>query len=130
MKGYVGTAFVLLMTLCFSVFIPDLIVYGTLNYKANAIVESTTKEAEMLGGITPEVKTSMDETIKQYGYDRQKYNVEFGNSGKMQQGGKFTVKLSSEYTFKAFNLLGTGVGKFTLPVEAEDSGISEVWYRN
>lgn len=129
MRGAVGLAFFLMLSMVIMVFIPDLIVYGTLSYKANAVVEQTTKEAEMQGGITTSVKSFHQQIVEDYGMDDKGFNVVYSNNGPVQHRGRFTVEYNGEYTFRSFNLLGTGIGQFTLPITAKDSGISEVWQR-
>jgi len=129
MKGYMGLAFVLLMTFPIMVLIPDLIVYGTYSYKANTIVEQTTKEAEMQGGITQEVEEQYNKAMKRYGMDGKGFKISYDRTGKFEHRGRFEVELAGQYTFRAFNLLGTGVGQFTLPIVSKDSGVNEVWLR-
>lgn len=129
MRGPIGLAFFLLMTFSILVFIPDLIVYGTLNYKANAVVQNTTKEAEMQGGITQSVQDKYQEYLTKYGLDNKGFTISYSSTGLLQQKEHFSIELKGEYTFKAFNLLGTGIGNFTLPISSYDSGISQVWLR-
>lgn len=129
MKGYISFAFFLLLALPLVVLVPDLIVYGTLNYKASSVVAQVTKEAEMMGGITTPVQDRADELIEQYGLDGQNMNLSYSSTGKVNYRGRFSVELSGSYTFKSFNLLGTGIGEFTLPIKQGDTGFSEVWVR-
>ncbi|CAI6330749.1 DUF4320 family protein [Bacillus subtilis] len=129
MRGAVGLAFFFLMTMAIMVFIPDLIVYGTLSYKANTVVAKTTKEAEMQGGFTPTVEKRYQELMKEYGLDDKGMTVSYNKKGEVQYNEQVQVQIKGEYTFKSFNLLGTGVGQFKLPIESSDSGVSEVWYR-
>ncbi|MEK5105045.1 DUF4320 family protein [Cytobacillus sp. FSL M8-0252] len=130
MRGAIGYGFFLMMSMVIMVFIPDLIVYGTLNYKANAITAQVTKEAEMQGGITNSVKSSYTRIENELGMNNKGFNISYENEGEIQQGGRFAIEYKGEYTFKAINLLGSGVGQFTLPISAKKSGISEVWQRN
>lgn len=129
MRGHIGLAFSLLLFFPVIVMVPDLIIYGTWAYKSNSIVEQVTKEAEMLGGITPEVENRFNEALADYGLTDKGFTIEYDRTGQLQYRDRFTVQLKADYTFTAFNLLGTGVGKFTLPITATDSGISEVWIR-
>ncbi len=129
MRATVGVAFSLLLLIPIIVFIPDLIVYGTWNYKANAVVEQVTKEAEMVGGITPEVESRMQKSLKDFGLENKGFKATYDRTGQVEHRGRFTVTLKGEYTFKGFNLMGTGIGYFSLPVTSIDSGMSEVWIR-
>ncbi|MGG1021165.1 DUF4320 family protein [Bacillus paralicheniformis] len=129
MRGAVGWAFFFLMSMSVMVFIPDLIVYGTLSYKANTVVAKTTKEAEMQGGITASVENRYKELLKEYGLDDKGFKVSYNKKGEIQYNDPVKVEIEGEYTFKSFNLLGTGVGQFKLPIRSSDSGHSEVWYR-
>lgn len=129
MKGIIASGFFMLITFSFIVFVPDLIVYGTLTYKANAVVEKTTKEAEMQGGVTTSVEEEFQKIMSKYGMQDKDFKVAYDRKGTIEHRGHFEVRLQGEHTFRAFNLLGTGVGTFTLPITAVDSGVSEVWYR-
>ncbi|MEQ2529120.1 DUF4320 family protein [Bacillaceae bacterium CLA-AA-H227] len=129
MRGAVGIAFFLLISFSIMVFIPDIIVYGTWTYKANSIVEKVTKEAEIQGGVTPSVEAHYNQIIKDYGMEDKGFTVKYSQKGQIQHQGRFTVEFEGAYTFRSFNLLGTGIGNFTLPIKANDSGRSEVWYR-
>lgn len=129
MKGHVEVAFFMIIAFVFVVFIPDLVVYGTLSYKANSVVEQTTKEAEMQGGVTTEVQTQFQSFLEDYGLDDKGFTVSYDKTGEIQHRGRFEVALQGQYTFRALNFLGTGVGNFSLPITAVDSGVSEVWYR-
>jgi len=128
-RGYVGLAFILLILFPVILFIPELVVYGVQTTKANDLVEQTTKQAELVGGITPEVQQRFEESLKQYGLDSEKFAVSYSNVGMVEHRGKFVVQVKGSYTFRTFNFLGTGVGKFSLPITATDSGVSEVWIR-
>lgn len=130
MRGHVGLAFSLLMLMVFLVFVPDLIVYGTLQSKANAVAEQITREGEIEGGVVSSVENRTQKILEDYGVDNKNFKVTYSKTGTLQQRNRFTVTVTSEYTFRSFNLLGTGLGQFTLPIEAKDSGRSEVWYRN
>lgn len=129
LKGHVGFAFVLLMLIPFLLFIPELIVYGVQTDKANALAEQTTKQAELLGGITPEVQQRFNEALEEYKLDPEIFSVSYSNNGAVQRNGKFVVQVQGQYTFRTFNVLGTGLGNFSLPITATDSGVSEVWIR-
>ncbi|MED5094548.1 DUF4320 family protein [Bacillus safensis] len=129
MRGVVGWAFFFLMSMSIIVFIPDLIVYGTIQYKAQTVVAKTTKEAEMQGGITPAVEQKYKELMEQYGLQDKGLKISYDKTGQKQFGDVVQMKLDGEYTFKSFNLLGTGAGQFNLPINTSDQGRSEVWYR-
>lgn len=129
MRGQIGIAFFMFFAFIFVVFIPDLIVYGTLSYKANSVVEQTTKEAEMQGGITSSVQNQVQSFIKDFGLEDKGFTITYDSTGQMQHRERFEVSLQGQYTFRAFNFLGTGIGNFSLPITAVDSGVSEVWYR-
>ncbi|MCM3227709.1 DUF4320 family protein [Terribacillus saccharophilus] len=129
MKGAVATGFFFLSVLALVVFVPDIIVYGVQSGKANDAIQEITLDAEQQGGITNQVKANADETMKRYGLDNRGYSITYSDSGQIQHGGRFNVELDGEYTFKAFNLLGTGVGQFSLPIHSSESGSSNVWWR-
>lgn len=127
MRGAVGMAFFLLMSMSIMVFVPDLIVYGTWAYKANAVVEQVTKEGEMKGGITPDVQSFQRQMERDYNLDGKGFTVTYSTESTVHYREKFVVEYEGAYTFRAFNLLGTGIGTFTLPIHAKDTGLSEVW---
>lgn len=127
MRGAVGMAFFWLMSMSIMIFVPDLVVYGTLVYKANAVTEQTTKEAEMKGGITSDVKMFYRQVEQDYGMQNKGFTMQYRTDHDVHYREKFSVAYQGTYTFRAFNLLGTGVGKFTLPITAQDTGVSEVW---
>lgn len=129
MRSPVGFAFILMLLLPIMVFIPDLIVYGTWNYKANAVVEQVTKEAEMVGGITPEVESRMQQSLKEYGLEGKGFTATYDRTGLVEHRGRFVVELKGKYTFKGFNIMGSKIGHFSLPITSIDSGMSEVWIR-
>lgn len=111
------------------VFIPELIIYGHQTAKANDLVEQTTKHAEMVGGVTPEVENRFKESLVEYGLDPKVFSVSYSSKGMIGHRAKFTVKVEGSYKFRTFNILGTGIGNFTLGIFATDSGVSEVWVR-
>lgn len=129
MKGHIGLAFVLLLLFPVIVIIPDLTIYGTLAYKSNSVVEQVTKEIEMQGGITTEVEEVFQRILKEQGMTKKDFSIQYNRSGQIEHRGRFVVQFKGEYTFRAFNLLGTGIGNFTLPITSTDSGLSEVWIR-
>lgn len=124
MRGAIGMAFFWLMSMSIMVFVPDLIVYGTLVYKANAAVEQATKEAEMRGGFTPEVEAHYKKVLHDYGLEMEGAR---GHPSTVPYRDKIMIGYQGTYTFRAFNLFGTGVGTFTLPIVAQDVGVNEVW---
>lgn len=128
-RGYTALGLMLLIIFPIITFVPELIVYGTLATKANSVVEQTIKEAEMTGGITPEVEEQYKKILKEYGLDDKGFSIKYDRIGKVAHRERFAVELKGSYTFKTFNLLGTGIGNFSLPIVSNDSGISEVWTR-
>lgn len=128
-RGHIGLAFVLLCLFPVIVFIPDLTIYGVQSYKSNSIVEQVTKEIEMQGGVTTEVEQVFQRVLKENGMSDKGFTIEYNRTGQIEHRGRFVVQFKGEYTFRAFNLLGTGKGKFTLPITSTDSGLSEVWIR-
>ena len=129
MRGTVGIAFVLLMLFPVITFIPELIIYGVQAVKANDLVEQTTKHAELVGGITPEVQQRFEEALEEKKLNPDLFKVSYSTNGMVDHRGKFVGQVKGSYTFRAFNLLGTGIGNVTLPITATDSGVSEVWIR-
>lgn len=129
MRDYVSVGFIMIILFVFCILIPDFIIYGTLNYKANAVVESTIKEAEMQGGITGEVEQEFENFMEMYGLQNKGFEVTYSQTGEIQHLGRIQVSLEGEYRFKAFNLFGTGLGNISLPIVSSDTGRSEVWYR-
>jgi len=124
MRGAIGMAFFWLMSMSIMVFVPDLIVYGTLVYKANAAVEQATKEAEMRGGFTPEVEAHYKKVLRDYGLEEEGIIAHQSSVGYRD---KMMIGYQGTYRFRAFHLLGTGGGTFTLPIVAQDIGVNEVW---
>jgi|APAga8741244001_1050109.scaffolds.fasta_scaffold07726_5 hypothetical protein len=129
MRGHIGLAFFLLISFVFIIFIPDIIVFSAQNNKVNQVVEKITKEAEMQGGVNNEVQQYSQRLLEDYNIQDKGYEISYSSTEPLQQGQQFTVKMEGEYKFKAINLLGTGIGGFTLNISSEDSGRSEVWYR-
>ncbi|MGC7930650.1 MULTISPECIES: DUF4320 family protein [Lysinibacillus] len=129
MNSYIGAAFVLLILFPFAVFLPELSVYGVQSTKANNVTEQTTKHAELMGGITPEVKARFQETLGESGLNPANFHITYSTEGKVQHKEKFSVKVTGTFTFKTFNVLGTGIGNIKVPISSLDSGVSEVWIR-
>ena len=129
MRGPIGFAFILQMLFPIILFVPELIIYGVQSTKMNDLAEQTTKHAELVGGITEEVKATYQATLKEYGLDPDKFTIAYSKEGMVQHKGKFTVQIKGSYTFRTFNFFGTGIGNFTLPMTGTDSGVSEVWIR-
>lgn len=129
MRGQVGIAFFLLISFVFVIFIPDIIVFSVQNNKVNQVVEKITKEAEMQGGVNEEVQQYYTKLLTDYNIEDKGYEISYSSTEPLQQGQQFSVKMEGEYKFKAINLMGTGIGGFTLNISSEDSGRSEVWYR-
>ncbi len=129
MNNYVSYGFIILLLLPFILFVPELTIYGVQSVKANNVIEDVTKYAEMSGGITPEVETMYTNRLIEIGLDPNNFSISYSKKGRLQHQEKFTVQLKGSFTFKTFNVLGTGIGNFKAPISAIDSGISEVWIR-
>lgn len=129
MKASIGLSFAIMLFIPFLILLPDLFIYGTTAYKANAVIEHVTKEAEMQGGITPEVEALFNETMEDYGLADKNFTVNYSSTGAIQHRGRFEITLEGSYRFRTFNVLGTGLGSFNAPISAKDSGVSEVWVR-
>lgn len=129
MKNYTSYAYILFMLMPILMFIPDLVIYGTLASKSNSLVEQVTKEAEMVGGLTVFVDNRYEDALSQYGLENKGFTVDYSRTGEIEHKGKFVVQVRGTHTFKTFNFLGSGLGHFTVPITATDSGISEVWIR-
>lgn len=127
MKGYVAYAMIFVPIIIAIVFGPEIIVYAVQSSRVNDVVEQTTKHAELVGGITPEVEERFNEALKEKRLDPKKFKVEYSRKGSVEHRGKFVVRVTGSYTVKSFNLLG--YEGLTLPINGEDSGISEVWIR-
>ncbi|MED3804431.1 DUF4320 family protein [Lysinibacillus xylanilyticus] len=110
-------------------FLPEMAIYTVQAAKANDVAEQTTKHAELVGGITDEVKARFKETLKEKGLNPDLFTVSYSREGEVEHRGKFVVQVKGSFTFRAFNFLGTGRGLIKVPITATDSGMSEVWIR-
>ena len=117
------------MVLPFVLFIPELAIYGVQTNKANNLAAAVAKEAEVQGGITPEVLAFYDKKLNDYGLDPDILKLTYSSTGQLQQKQKFALEVNGYFQSKTFNLLGTGVGNFKMPIYAAECGASEVWVR-
>lgn len=131
MKGSVTMGFLIVLMIPFILFIPDLAIYGIQSNTASEVVSDITKEAEMRGGVTPELKNyaekRLDESgLKQNGYTIS-YNVAGQTGGMLQKTQRFDVTVSGKYRLKSFNFLNTG--SLSIDVIKSETGSSKVWIR-
>ncbi|MDT0193731.1 DUF4320 family protein [Exiguobacterium sp. BG5(2022)] len=132
MKGTVALAFGIIILIPFIMFIPDLAIYGIQSHKASVVAADITKEAEMRGGVTSDLKNYAQERLDETGLSDNGYQVSYrvegvGSEGKTQYRGKISVRVEGEYQFKTFNFLNTGSP--TLKVVQQQSGTSQLWLR-
>lgn len=129
MPEYTASMFMSILFTIMMVLIPDLSIYGIQHVKANQVTEQLTREIELAGGISNDIQDTYESIMYAYGLDPDKFTLQISREGNIEYRGKFVVAVKSNYLFKTFNILGSGVGQINLPISATDSGISEVWIR-
>ena len=120
--------FMLVMSIIF--FAADSISFGVQYVKSNELSKESIRLAERYGGYTPAVESEINKKIDKLGLDKEIFKVTTSTNGIVNFKGTIKIKVSGEYTFKAFNFLGTGIGNVTIPINVEKTGYSDVLYRN
>ena len=64
-----------------------------------------------------------------YELDPDIFKLTYSSTGQLQHKEKFALEVNGYFQSKTFNLLGTGIGNFKMPIYAPESGVSEVWVR-
>lgn len=131
MNGSVATGFMIVLLIPFLLFIPDLAIYGIQSNTAAEVASDITREAEMRGGVTPDLKDYANKRLEETGLKDNGYTVSYDvrsrPDGLMTQKERFTVTVSGSYSLRAFNFLNTGA--FTMDVVKPVTGSSKVWRR-
>lgn len=112
-----------------SMFTVEFATHVARDYQVKEVTEFATEEIQNHGGYTIEVQKNIQERMDQLGLVEAGYQVE-APSEKVNFEERFTVKIAGEYTYRAFNLLGSEVGNYTVPVSSTGVGLGQVYFRN
>jgi len=130
MKGTIGTAFGLLLTIPILIFMAKLMVYGVQVSKVSTIATNITREAERQGGVSPSVIAYANSQLENGALDNKGFKVQYNRTGLVDKGGKIEVTVSGIYEMDFLNFLGTGAGTMKMNIIQKETGYSEVWLRN
>lgn len=98
------------------------------DYQAKELKEYAIQEIENYGGYTQDVQAKIEKRMIRYGLKDAGYTVEAPDS-KIDYLEEFDFAVRGEFKYRAFNLLGSNLGTFTVPVSSKGSGIGQVYYR-
>lgn len=98
--------------------------------KANDLSEFAVKTAENKGGFTTDVISTVEYRKSTENLDSPQWNVDYKTTGQRNFGESIEVNTSGTFTYRTFNLLGTGLGNMDVQINAPNVGFSNVWFRN
>lgn len=98
------------------------------DYQVKELKEFVVQQIADNGGYTSEADVKVKERMEAYGLDDTIFKISLP-SGRVDYQEKFDVVISGSYTYRAFNLLGSGIGNFTVPIKDIGTGVGQVYYR-
>lgn len=97
------------------------------DYQIKEVKEFAIQQIADNGGYTTEVENKVKVKMAAYGLDPEWLVVKPEAIVNFEE--QFEVILEGKYTYKAFNLLGSGVGNYTVLLKDQGTGIGHVYYR-
>lgn len=98
------------------------------DYQIKEVKEFAVQQISDHGGYTADVAAKINKKMKSYGLNPDWLVVKPGSVVDYQE--PFEVIIEGEYTYRAFNLLGSGLGNYTVTLLDRGTGVGHVYYRN
>lgn len=111
-----------------SMITPEFAGHVVRDYQIKEVKEYAVQQISDNGGYTAEVAARINAKMDSYGLDFEWLVVKPGAVVDYQE--PFDVVIEGQYTYRAFNLLGSGVGNYTVSLKDKGTGIGHVYYRN
>jgi hypothetical protein len=111
-----------------AMFSPEFAGHYVRTVQAQELKDYVIQLVEKNGGYTPTVQSLVEERMESYGLDESEWSISYP-SGTINYEDEFNIKVEGKYRYRVFNLLGTGVGNFEIPIVTTGKGIGKVYYR-
>lgn len=98
------------------------------DYQVKEVKEFAVQQIADNGGYTVEVENKVKVKMAAYGLDESIFKIN-APSDRVNFQENFSFQIDGSYTYRAFNLLGSTVGNFTVLISDKGSGIGNVYYR-
>lgn len=130
MNTHISKILFLPLTAFFILMMMEFMMLGFMNIKVNDLSEYAIKTAENSGGFTASAKSKIENRMINDNMTSSNYAIQYITDGKKNFSEEIQVNAAATFTFKTFNLLGTGIGNKTIQINSPNTGYSNVWYRN
>jgi Domain of unknown function (DUF4320) len=111
-----------------AMFSPEFAGHYVRTVQAKEVKDYVIQLVEKNGGYTTEVQSKVEEKMESYGLDESDWTISYP-SGTVNYEQEFEVTVEGRYRYKVFNLLGTGLGNFEIPIVTTGTGIGKVYFR-
>lgn len=137
MSDTLSSALLIPIILFFVILVPEFIMYGNLQVKAQQIATSTVQVAEQVGGFeyshgSTDVNLGdyIEEQLEFNNLNKDAWSYEY-TEGRVDYNQPLTISVRGQYTFQIFDILGVSDWGFptTVPVVASKTGVGQVYFR-
>jgi hypothetical protein len=97
------------------------------DYQIKEVKEYAVQQISDNGGYTTEVASKINNKMVSYGLNPNWLVVK--PDQKINWNEEFKIVIKGTYTYRSFNLLGTGIGNYTVDLKDEGTGTGHVYYR-
>jgi hypothetical protein len=97
------------------------------DYQIKEVKEYAVQQISDNGGYTTEVASKINNKMLGYGLNPNWLVVK--PDQKINWNEEFKIVIKGTYTYRSFNLLGTGIGNYTVDLKDEGTGTGHVYYR-
>lgn len=98
------------------------------SFQADEVKQYAIELTETNGQYSPEVEAKVRNKMNSLGLTSARWSISHP-SGRIENGASFDIKISGSYTYRSMNILGTGLGNKTVPIETSGVGFGQVFWR-
>ena len=102
--------------------------HQTRDYQVKEIVEYAVQEIQNHGGYTDAVAEKITNRMNHLGLSSAGFQIE-APKNRIDFEEEFSVRIKGDYTYRAFNILGSELGNMTVPLSSSGVGIGQVYFR-
>lgn len=103
--------------------------HQTRDYQVKEIIEYAVQEIQNHGGYTETVADKITNRMDQYGLRSAGFQIEAPKS-RINFQEEFDVRVQGDFTYRAFNILGSDLGNWTVHLSSSGVGSGQVYFRN
>lgn len=121
--------FLIILMLIGTIIVPDVVVHGAKHIKSDQALKVITETIEHEGTIDSSTMKEINESLQRKGLNPDDWEVSINKSGNINYRDSFVVNIDGEHTYTGINFLGTELGYFTIPIQQQEKGYSNVYFR-